>query len=203
MKLRNRLLWLGSIIVIQLLYFPINRTVQGGVVLKTPLDAYIPLWPIWAVPYLLSIAWWIACFLWATWRMEEDLYRAFALGIIVVMLVSYFIYILYPTYIERPSLENGNWATALLRFVYSHDRVYNAFPSGHTYTTFLICLFWWRWRPRQRWLWGGITLIVLLSTLFTRQHNLPDLLGGALLAWAGYRFGLYVAGVNRGLVAKL
>ena len=85
---------------------------------------------------------------------------------------------------------------ALIRFIYSHDRVYNAFPSGHTYTTMLLCLFWCRWRPRRCWLWIVTAVIVLLSTLFTRQHNLPDLIGGALLAWGGYRFGLWWAAKN-------
>jgi membrane-associated phospholipid phosphatase len=186
----GRLLPLAILCLVQLLYFPINRTVQGGVVLATSWDAGIPLWPIWVVPYLLSLAWWAGSYLWAAWRMPEELYQALVVSAVSIILVSYVIYILFPTYVVRPPLEGAGWPTRILAHVYANDRVYNAFPSGHTYNTVLIALYWSRWQPRLRWLWAGLTLIVLLSTLFTRQHNLPDLLGGAILAWLGYRLGL-------------
>lgn len=187
-----RLLGLLVVLVLQALYFPVNRYVTGGVHLITPIDHHIPLWPIWTVPYVLSIIWWEASIVWAALKMDARLYRAFVIALSSVMVVSYAIYLLYPTYIVRPSLEGNGFAISLLRFVYGNDRVYNAFPSGHTYTSVLIALFWCRWYPRYRWLWGGAAAVVLLSTLFTRQHNLPDLVGGALLAWLGYRFGLWL-----------
>ncbi len=191
MTLRIRLAWLVILFMVQLLYFPINRTVQGGVVLATPWDASIPLWPIWAIPYLLSLFWWVGCFTWAAWKMDDTLYRAFVIGAIAVMLTSYVLYLLYPTYVQRPVLEGSNWQVDLMRLIYENDRLNNAFPSGHTYNTMLVVLFWWHWRPRLRWLWAGIAVIILLSTLFTRQHNLPDLIGGIVWAWMGYRFGLW------------
>lgn len=191
MKPSARVAWLVVLFLAQLLYFPINRGVQGGVILATPWDAQIPLWPIWSLPYLLSLVWWGIAFFWAAWKMETKLYRAFIIGTLSVILFSYLIYLLYPTYIERPMIKGRGWTTDIIRFIYSQDRVYNAFPSGHTYTTVLISLFWSRWFPKKRWLWILIAIIVLVSTLFTGQHNLPDLLSGALLAWAGYHFGLW------------
>jgi len=189
-----RLVWLLVLFCVQFLYVPINRTMHGGVVLDTPWDAAIPLWPIWAVPYLLSIAWWVASFVWAAWKMEDRLYRAFVAGTLAVMLASYAVYIVYPTYVERPVLQGHGWTVDLLRLIYNNDRLHNAFPSGHTYTTLLIAFFWWRWRPDLRWLWGAAALIVILSTLFTKQHNLPDPAGGIVFAWLGYRFGVWWAG---------
>jgi membrane-associated phospholipid phosphatase len=35
-------------------------------------------------------------------------------------------------------------------------------------------------------------MVVVLSTLFTRQHYLLDLLGGLAIAWLGYRFGIHM-----------
>ena len=191
MKASTRIIWLTSLLLAQFLYFPINKNVQGGVIIKTPWDAFIPLWAVWAVPYLFSLLWWLGSFLWAAWKMEDNLYRAFATGTLAVILFSYVVYILYPTYIERPVIEGNSWTSDLIRFIYSQDRSYNAFPSGHTYTTVLIALFWTRWYPKKRWLWIITTVIVLFSTLFTGQHHLPDLAAGTLLAWAGYRFGLW------------
>jgi membrane-associated phospholipid phosphatase len=188
-----RFLWLLALFAVQLLYVPINRTMQGGVILDTPWDAYVPFWPVWAVPYLLSIVWWTGSFIWAAWKMEDQLYRALVAGTVAVMLASYVVYILFPTYVERPVLSGDSWAVELVRLIYSNDRLHNAFPSGHAYTTLLIVFFWWRWKPRLRWLWATIGVVVILSTLFTGQHNLPDPIGGLLFAWAGYHFGLWWA----------
>ncbi len=193
MTWRRRLAWLGLLFLVQLLYFPINRTMTGGVVLTTPLDALIPLWPIWAVPYLLSLAWWIGCLAWAAFKMEPPLYHAFVVGTLVTLLTSYVFYIVYPTYVERPPIDGSGWPSALVRWIYANDHTYNAFPSGHAYTTMLIVFFWWHWRPRLRWAWAIIAITIILSTLFIGQHNLPDPIGGSLWAWLGYRFGTWWA----------
>ncbi len=193
LSLKKRLGWLVVLLGVQLLYIPINRFLQGGAVLAIPWDARVPFWPAWAVPYLLSLFWWAGCFVWAALEMDDALYRAFVVSVLAVLLASYVVYLLYPTYVERPSVEGTGWTYDLVRLIYRHDQVYNAFPSGHTYTTVLIGLFWDRWYPRLRWLWVTIVVIVVLSTLFTGQHNLLDPIGGIILAWAGYRFGLWWA----------
>jgi len=190
---RKRLFWLSILFFVQLLYFPINRLMTGGIVLETRWDALVPLWPAWALPYLLSLIWWAGCFIWAALKMEASLYRAFVAGVLFTLLTSYAFYILFPTYVIRPQVEGTTWQSDLLRWIYAHDRLHNAFPSGHTYTTMLIVFFWWNWQPHLRWLWTAIAMLVILSTLFTGQHNLPDLLGGIVWAWGGYRFGVWWA----------
>jgi membrane-associated phospholipid phosphatase len=176
---------------VQFLYFPINRTVQGGMILDIPLDDGVPFWPIWAVPYLLSLVWWTGCYVWAAVKMPDNLYRAFVTAALVVMLSSYVVYILFPTYVERPELQGSGWQIELVRTIYGSDRLNNAFPSGHTYNTMLIVFFWWIWQPKLRWLWAAIAMVIVLSTLFTGQHNLLDPVGGIIWAWLGYRFGLW------------
>lgn len=193
MTRRTRWFWLIILFLIQGLYFPINRLMKGGVVLRIPWDDFVPFWPIWMVPYLLSIVWWQVSFIWAAWRMDDARYQALVVGTISVMLVSYLVYVFYPTYVERPVLEGDSWQVALTRFVYRHDRLHNAFPSGHTYFSLLIAFFWWDWQPQLCWLWGAIAVIVVLSTLFTGQHHLLDPVGGLVWAWGGYRFGMWWA----------
>ena len=186
---KPRLTWLLVLAAVGLLYIPINRTVKGGVILTFPWDAQVPFWPIWAVPYLLSILWWMASFIWAARKMDDGRFQAFAVATLAVMLTAYMVFVLYPTYVERPVVVGHSWQADLVRSIYSNDRLNNAFPSAHVYTTVLIALFWWDWRPKLRWLWAAIVVVVILSTLFTGQHNLPDPIGGIIWAYAGYRFG--------------
>jgi membrane-associated phospholipid phosphatase len=168
------------------LYFPLNRKLTGGFNLSTWLDAKVPLWPVWVVPYLLCLPGW------AAWKMDEELFRSFVSACLFVLLSAALFYYFFPTYVERPILSGSNWAVKILQRVYQNDGIYNAFPSGHVYQTSLICLFYNRLYPNHPWFWIGIVVIVALSTLFTRQHNLTDPLGGLAIAWLGYRFGLYL-----------
>ncbi len=182
---------------IQSLYLPLNHGLQEGVVLDTRWDRYIPIWPIWIVPYSLATTIWLVGYAWAALRMEEQLYRALIATSVLTTAIAIVTFTLYPTYIVRPVLVGNDWATAWLRLVYATDGVFNAFPSGHVYFTTIITLFWSRWYPRWRWAWAGFWLIVTLSTLFTGQHYIPDVFGGTGLAWASYRVGIWFVGLGR------
>jgi membrane-associated phospholipid phosphatase len=174
------------------LYFPLNRTLTGGFNLSTPLDAWIPLWPVWVVPYLLCLPAWAGGLVWAAWKMDERLFRSFVSAGLFVLLSATFFYYVFPTYVRRPTVTGNSWAVQLLELVYHNDKAYNAFPSGHVYQTALLSLFYNRLYPCHQWFWISIVVIVALSTLFTHQHNLTDPFGGLAIAWLGYRFGLYL-----------
>jgi membrane-associated phospholipid phosphatase len=104
---------------------------------------------------------------------------------------SYVVYLLIPTYTHRPVLTGDGFTLDLMRLIYGNDRSYNALPSGHTYNTALIAVIWSQWQPAWRWLWILITVIVMMSTLFTRQHNVLDVLFG--LIWG---IGAYLAALR-------
>jgi membrane-associated phospholipid phosphatase len=174
------------------LYFPLNRKLTGGFNLSTRLDAWVPLWPVWVVPYLMCLPFWAGGLIWAAWKMDERLFHSFVSACLFVLSSAVLLFYFFPTYVKRPVLISGNWTMRILQMVYQHDGDYNAFPSGHVYQTSLICLFYNHLYPNYSWLWIGIVVIVTLSTLFTRQHNLTDPLGGLAIAWLGYRFGLFL-----------
>jgi membrane-associated phospholipid phosphatase len=187
----KRLIWCALLFGIQALYFPLNRYLQGGTQFKTSLDDYIPVWSVWVLPYALICWWWVVAYLWAAGRMEERLYEAFFLASAVMQVSALTIFTLFPTYVIRPALLAEDWSSRLLNWIYANDYTYNAFPSGHVYITTLIAFFWSRWFPRWRWLWAGTVVIIILATLFTGQHYLPDPIGGLALAWLSYRVGLW------------
>jgi membrane-associated phospholipid phosphatase len=189
---KTRLLYVGLLAATACLYFPLNRALSGGYNLATPLDSLVPLWPEWVVIYLLSLPFWGASLLWFAWKMDRRSFRAFCAAAMVVLMSATWMYLVFPTYIDRPAITSSGWAAGLLSLVYTYDRTYNAFPSGHVYLTALFCLFLNRWYPRYHYAWAGILAAVILSTLFTHQHYLLDPLGGMALAYAGYRLGLYL-----------
>jgi membrane-associated phospholipid phosphatase len=192
---QRRILFLTLLAVLSL-YLVINRLMNwldNGTTVEIWLDQYVPFWPIWALPYVLSILWWGVAALWAYLKMEDSLYVAFIIGWISACLIGYAIFIFYPNYMIRPQVTGTGWAEWLIRFIYANDRTYNAFPSQHLWDTVIISLIWSRWKPKWRWPLWGFTLIVAMSTLFTGQHWIMDVIGGTLLAVVGYFIGLMVA----------
>ena len=180
------------LIALQLLYFPINQNMGGGITTYLPIDAHITLSPIWAIPYLLSILWWVGAIIWATFKMEYKRYVHFALCLSLTIVISYAVYILFPTYVDRPKIVDQDFLSQLVIFIYGNDRPYNALPSGHTYTTLIISIFWYYWLPKQIYLWIAIAILVILSTLFTKQHAVLDLITASILAFACYKISGYL-----------
>jgi len=169
-----------------MLYFPINQNMSGGITTYLPIDARIKLTPIWAIPYLLSIFWWVGAIIWGTFKMDFERFLHFSLCLSLTISISYAVYILFPTYVDRPKIIAQDFLSRLVMFIYGNDQPYNALPSGHTYTTLIISIFWFNWKPKQRLLWVGIAIVVILSTLFTKQHAILDLISAATLVFICY-----------------
>jgi membrane-associated phospholipid phosphatase len=174
----------AGIAVTTLLYFPMNHAFADQHVLTTGLDADLPLVPVFAVPYLLFLP-----LFWATVLYSLVTDRGFtqlALAIIVAYLVSDVVYLVFHTYMPRPADVSGAFS-GLVDYVYSHDHPYNDFPSEHASSATILAAFAWRYTKR----WGVVALVfavlVVLATVFIRQHSLAGALGGVCLgvvAWA-------------------
>src|SRR5215831_14613786 len=158
----KRLIFFALLFGIQLLYFPLNRFMHGGVELKTSLDAYVPIWSIWVLPYSLACVWWIVAYLWAAWRMDEYWYEAFFLASAIMQVSALMIFTFFPTYVARVPLTAHDFFSQWLNWIYHNDHAYNAFPSGHVYFTALIALFYSRWYPKWRGVWTGTVAVICL-----------------------------------------
>ena len=188
----RRLPLLASLLGVSSLYFPLNQLLTSGHNLKTTLDAYIPVVPIFVVPYLLFIPYWIAAFLYFAWKMDDRLFRALMIGSISAVAIASLVYVLFPTYTDRPMISNHGWDAELLNLLYGRDNVFNAFPSGHVLFTTLIAVFGIDWRPKMKFLFWASIMLVILATLFTGQHHLVDPFGGVGLGYLAYRFGMWM-----------
>lgn len=151
------------------------------------LDRLIPFIPAAVYPYesiwlLMPIAPWLM-----STRQEIACYTK---GLLAISLTCFSFFFFYPTAIARPDIhQNINFLYATLIKI---DSPSNAFPSLHAaYAVFhgawchkifsasraaaciWLCI----------WLW---VLLILASTLLTRQHVLADMAAGTLLGGAGF-----------------
>jgi membrane-associated phospholipid phosphatase len=117
--------------------------------------------------------------------MPDNLVKTYWMATLIVILSAMLVYILFPTYVDRAPVQGNGLGADVLRWVYSQDGLYNAFPSGHIYLATLTCLFYSHWYPRSTWFWAIVFLVVSCSTLFTGQHYILDVVGGLVFALAG------------------
>ena len=193
LTLNKRLLLIFLACCIQTTYLPTSFRTTGGIEPKLPIDIF-PIWPIWVLPYVLCYILWFASGAWILLKTEDHLFRSFIAACMLTFAIGATTFIFFPTYVKSVTLDGNDIFTVLLRMIHETWGRYSAFPSGHVYITTLLALFFSRWYPRYKLLWIFILIIVSLSTLFTGQHYILDVLGGYLAALAGYYFGLWWAG---------
>jgi membrane-associated phospholipid phosphatase len=190
----SKRIWLVLLVCcIEMIYIPTSSQVRGGIEPKLPIDIF-PVWPIWVLPYVLCYLLWVFALVWVILKMEDRLFRAFIVACLLTFAMGVGTFIFFPTYVKAAIIEGNDIFSSLLRFIHQNLGRYDAFPSGHIYITTLLVLFYGRWYPRQKLLWALILIIISLSTLFTRQHYILDVVGGYVVAAAGYHFGLWWAG---------
>jgi membrane-associated phospholipid phosphatase len=193
LSLGKRIYFIVLACCIQMIYLPTSFRTTGGIEPKLPIDIF-PVWPAWVVPYMLCYPLWLFSVIWIILKMEGRLFRALLAACFVMFAVANLIFIFFPTYVQQMTFEGNDPFIFFLRSIHEDWGRYSAFPSGHVYISTLLVLFFSRWYPKQKLLWILILILISLSTLFTGQHYILDVLGGYGIALAGYYFGLWWAG---------
>jgi membrane-associated phospholipid phosphatase len=145
------------------------------------LDRVIPLQPIWALVYGSLYLFLILLPVFVV-RQEEQIRRT-VLAYLTVWIAAYVCFLAYPTQAPRPAEVLGEgFAVWGLRFLYSADPPYNCFPSLHVAHSFVSALTCYRVHRGV-----GITAVfcaslVAVSTLYTKQHYILDVIAGIFLA---------------------
>jgi membrane-associated phospholipid phosphatase len=176
----NILLAIAIICTIQL-YYRFNHG-PNIIFLKTPIDDLIPVVRLFVIPYITL---WPIIFstlvLFLLFRTR--LYQSAALSIIAVHLTSYMFYFFLQSYIIRPQLTGTDIFTKLIQYVYTVDNPYNDFPSLHTSLSTVLAVHWLRIDKRIGLPVSAWVILIVLSTVFIKQHYIADIFGGLILAF--------------------
>jgi membrane-associated phospholipid phosphatase len=189
---KKRIGLLLVVVAIQSIYIPTSLAVSGGIAPKLPIDVF-PVYPIWVVPYYLCYPLWLFALLWALFKLDARVFRAAVAAAIIATSIGALTFTFFPTYVVLPTITGADVFSSMLRAIQIAGGTHAALPSAHNYITMLIASFAIHLYPRQRFLWIAVVVIVALSTLFTGQHYILDVVAGLTVGWAGYRFGLWWA----------
>jgi len=174
------LLVLAGYAVFAVTYAPINHWSIGrpAHALYLPGEERVPFLPAFESLYVLTYV-----LPWVLVAVRPD-FRVCAracLSFVLVLVVAYASYALFPVYLERPTLHVDSVATWLLALEY-RDPSYNHFPSLHVALSWIVYLVTRGAAPRLGRVLLPVVLGISISTLFVKQHYVVDVVYGTLLA---------------------
>jgi membrane-associated phospholipid phosphatase len=150
-------------------------------------DRALPLQPAWAIVYGTLYLFLIVLPVFVV-RQEEHIRRT-VFAYLTIWITAYVTFLTYPTIAPRPTEVIGKgfmvWG---LRFLYDADPPYNCFPSLHVAHSFVSALTCYRVHRGVGIAAAICASLVGLSTLFTKQHYILDVIAGVLLASIAYTF---------------
>ena len=168
-------------IVTSLFYDPLNHG-PYRIFLRTPLDDAIPVVGPFVVPYVsLRPFIYLSALLFLLFRAR--IYQSAALAMTLGLLVSFAFYVLLQSYIERPAITGSDVFSLMIRDVYAGDEPFNDFPSLHASLSTIFAIHWWRVDRRIGVVVAIWTALIVLSTVFVKQHYVADMVAGGLVAF--------------------
>ncbi len=179
----SRGIYILTIPLIGLAYAPINHASEKVYSLVTVLDDKIPFESFFIIPYL---TWYIVIIAGLLWLLFKDnkLYISSISTMVIGMLISFVVYSVFQTTVPRPEVLGQDIFSRLTRMVYHMDNPYNAFPSIHVITSYAIFKASNRLKRESRKtsiFFRILSMSVIISTLFVKQHTLMDVFAGIVI----------------------
>ena len=177
------LLFLLVIPLCAIIYEKLNHPTQNPVDISTSLDHFIPFLPIFIIPYGL---WYEYLFFYLVYFCFKDpkVYLKTLSIIVVGEIICFIIFHFFQTTVPRPTVEGNRLLNRFVLMVYAYDRPYNCFPSIHVLTCCALMLGSLQIKNKHL----AITLcthigggLIIISTLFVKQHVIFDVMGSLLL----------------------
>ena len=183
--------------ILLLLYWPVHGLLfllleRGGLAeryyaVECALDALIPFNEWFFLPYLFWFVYLIGALAY-TFFCDVPAFRRMMRFIILTYGVTLVIYFLWPTQqLLRPeTFSRDNIMTRFAAWFYAFDTNTNVCPSIHVLGAIAVSVGLWdcgRFR-RTGWrlLFGALTALICLSTLFVKQHSVLDVAAAAALS---------------------
>jgi len=185
------------------LYFMSKFTPFKLNIIGSELDNAVPFVPAFIYFY---ISWYIMLYIvpYIIAKYDKKMFYKYWTTTIIAITVLCFIYLLFPTAVTRPSININSLSSFITNLVYLLDTPgMNCFPSMHCAISFIFifnvldsdCV-------PKKWkititIWS---FLVILSTLFVKQHVIYDVVSSFVIVSAIYKLVLYKKCWNKNML---
>ena len=176
-----------------LCFMLIEKRNQQVTIVSIGIDHKIPFLEIFIVPYLIWFPYIVGMFLIFFFKDKEEFIRMIKylyIGMTLFIIISY----LFPNGLDiRPAyFERDNIFVRLVQMIYRNDTSTNVVPSIHAYNSIVVMIAALKSEKVLTKSWQKqtccvISVLIVLSTVFVKQHSVLDVFAAMALAWAGYQ----------------
>ena len=165
-------------------FFEGNPNLIGGVI-----DSKIPFNVGFIIPYCI---WYLLIFLipYYLYKKDKNIFTKYIISYLFCTVIANIIFIIYPTYVDRPIVIGNSILELITRIVFWVDTpAQNCFPSLHCAVSMLFILYMFECKKCPLYLkilTLIISILIMIATLYTKQHVFIDLLSGDILAIVSY-----------------
>lgn len=176
-----------------MIYFPwfhhLEKTVTTHFhVIHVALDDYIPFCEYFIIPYLLWFAYVAWSVLYFYFKNKDEYFRLCGMlfsGMTIFLIVS----TIYPNghYLRPVYFDHNNIFIQMVKMLYAADTPTNLFPSIHVYNSIAVNIAVWHSSnfKEKKWVRFGssiLMVLIILSTMFLKQHSVFDVVTGIVLS---------------------
>lgn len=161
------------------------------------IDRAIPLEPAWMLVYGSVF---LFAFLPVFVVRGAALTRRVLWSYILVEFLAFAGYLAYPTSLPRPAVTADGLFPWALQLIYDIDPPRNCFPSLHVAWAFVAALSCYRVHRGVGLAAMGWAALIGVSTLYTQQHYLVDVIAGVMMAFIAYV--IFLRGHDRAAIAE-
>lgn len=173
-----------AIIAIVLYSYVAAHSIRPPTTLFTPIDHSIPFISAFAIFYVFIFYPFLIYSLAYFWMIRTEKSDQLFVALLIMYLICYVIYIVFPVMMIRPSPQElpNDFLSRVMAKYYEKDPPLNCFPSLHAALSSIIAYFWSKERPQYKCAFWAIAVLVMISTLFVRQHVIVDEIAGFMVA---------------------
>ncbi|MBQ8292476.1 MAG: phosphatase PAP2 family protein [Bacilli bacterium] len=181
------------VVIIQLLAYSGTRLINGNMnsynIAIDIIDNNIPFINWFIIIYIACYPWWYVGPL-LVLRYNRKRYYEYLTSAAIGYIIAGIIYIVLPTEIQRPIIENDSFLNMVVNFIYKMDTpANNLFPSLHCFISWncYLCIRGEKEVPTYYKI-GYLIFAVLVcaSTVLVKQHFFIDIIAGVVLAELTY-----------------
>lgn len=168
---------------------------EGYHVVYSPLDDLIPFCELFVIPYMIWFAYLVGMYAY-TILFDTDAFKKYTYFVIGTYTTTLLIYIFFPTMQElRPNiaeLGRSNFLTRFMADFYDFDTNTNVCPSLHVIGSVAVSVAAWHSKLFSEIGWRiaftVMTILIILSTVFLKQHSVIDIPPALLVCAVVYPF---------------
>lgn len=172
------------IIPLNLCYLLLNTSKRGVHTLVTSIDNNIPFLKVFILPY---VAWYAFIFIIMAYLCYKDrkTYYITITSYLLGLIASYITFYFFQTTVPRPDVVGNDILSKIIQIIYRTDKPYNCFPSIHVLSSFLMIKAIMTSSARNKTnlvIIGSSSALIIISTLFIKQHVILDVFSGIIYA---------------------